>query len=162
MSQILSDIFQSGKISGRNAIGHKKRIRVGRGLGSGKGRTAARGQKGQKSRSGVSLIAGFEGGQTPLYRRLPRRGFNNIFRVAYYPLNLDILADFYELTKVNHITKDVLFAAGIGKSSLPIKLLGRYDSELSLNGVTIEVDKASSSALEKAKELGLNVVVLSK
>jgi large subunit ribosomal protein L15 len=74
-----------------NPGARKKRVRVGRGIGSGVGKTGGRGQKGQTSRSGVS-INGFEGGQLPIYRRLPKRGFKNIFRVSYAPINLGAIA----------------------------------------------------------------------
>src|ERR1700731_2577421 len=75
-----------------NAGSRKKRMRVGRGIGSGKGKTAGRGGKGQTARSGVR-IKGFEGGQMPLHRRLPKRGFNNIFRLDFAEINLDRLQD---------------------------------------------------------------------
>src|SRR5437867_13325353 len=73
---------------------NRKNKRVGRGIGRGHGKTATRGYKGQKSRSGTSIRAGFEGGQMPLYRRLPKRGFNNIFRKEYAVVNLDTLSGF--------------------------------------------------------------------
>src|SRR5689334_22695482 len=89
----------------------EKRKRVGRGMGSGMGKTATRGNKGQRSRSGSRLMRGFEGGQMPLHRRLPKRGFTNIFRQEYAVVNLEKLAGLGEST----ITPDVLVKAGLIK-----------------------------------------------
>ena len=101
-----------------NPGARRPRKRVGRGIGSGKGKTSGRGQKGQKSRSGVSLL-GFEGGQMPLYRRLPKRGFHNIFRKNYRVLNLGRLQTAIDAGKVDPkqpITEEALVAAGLIKT----------------------------------------------
>ena len=98
-----------------NAGSRKKRMRVGRGIGSGKGKTSGRGGKGQTARSGVR-IKGFEGGQMPLHRRLPKRGFNNIFRVEYAEINLDRLQDAIDaktLDVKDTVTAETLVAAGV-------------------------------------------------
>ena len=107
----------------KKASSNKKR--VGRGMGSGMGKTSARGHKGQRSRSGSRMMRGFEGGQMPLHRRLPKRGFTNIFRQEYAVVNLEKLAGLGEST----ITPEVLQKAGVVRSKkLPIKILG--DGEL--------------------------------
>src|ERR1051326_4854291 len=109
----------------------ENRKRVGRGMGSGMGKTATRGHKGQGSRSGSRLLRGFEGGQMPLHRRLPKRGFTNIFRVPYKVVNLGRLADLGE----RNITQDFLIQRGIvGRNDL-IKILG--DGELN-SAVTVD------------------------
>src|SRR6516225_5983028 len=96
----------------------EKRKRVGRGMGSGMGKTSTRGHKGQRSRSGSRMLRGFEGGQMPLHRRLPKRGFTNIFRKEYTVVNLDQLVGLDETT----ITPDVLRKAGVIKSKHPVKI----------------------------------------
>src|SRR5215467_11859748 len=98
----------------------EKRKRVGRGMGSGMGKTSTRGHKGQGSRSGTRLLRGFEGGQMPLHRRLPKRGFKNIFRIEYAIVNLDRLAALGE----TEITLEVLQKAGLVGGSKPVKILG--------------------------------------
>jgi large subunit ribosomal protein L15 len=132
----------------------KKGRRVGRGEGSGKGKTCGSGQKGQKARTGVS-INGFEGGQNPLYRRLPKRGFTNIFATIYSEINVGQLQKFVDAGKLDAskvINKQTLVDAGIlsNKSGL-IKLLGQGELK---NALMLEVDHASKSAIalvEKAK-----------
>src|SRR5947199_7837290 len=89
------------------------RKRVGRGMGSGMGKTSTRGHKGQRSRSGSRMMRGFEGGQMPLHRRLPKRGFNNIFRTEYSVINLDRLAELGE----QEITPESLYKAGVIRSA---------------------------------------------
>ena len=102
---------------------HRKRRRVGRGLGSGRGKTAGKGMKGQKSRSGGSIPNYFEGGQLPLVRKLPyKRGFNNPFRVEYEPINLDQLEKLADLTEV---TPDALKEHGLLRRDKPVKILAR-------------------------------------
>src|SRR5690606_2718661 len=91
----------------------KSKTRVGRGEGSKKGGTAGRGTKGQKSRSGYSRKIGFEGGQMPLQRRVPKFGFKNIFKETYKPINLDILQDFAEKQNITIINPDVLYEYGL-------------------------------------------------
>src|SRR5262249_28997632 len=104
----------------------EKRKRVGRGMGSGMGKTSTRGHKGQWSRSGARLIRGFEGGQMPLHRRMPKRGFTNIFRKEFDIVSLEKLAALGETT----ITPEVLRKAGLVKSKSQVKILG--DGELSI------------------------------
>src|SRR5438477_8522474 len=99
----------------------EKRKRIGRGMGSGMGKTSTRGHKGQRSRSGSRLMRGFEGGQMPLHRRLPKRGFTNIFKIEYAIVNLDQLAALGE----SSVTPELLRERGVvRKRSLPIKVLG--------------------------------------
>ena len=132
----------------------EKRKRVGRGMGSGMGKTATRGNKGQRSRSGSRLMRGFEGGQMPLHRRLPKRGFTNIFRQEYAVVNLDRLAGLGEST----ITPEVLAKAGIIKrAEQRVKVLG--DGELS-SALTVHAHKFSKSAQEKIAKAGGKVEVL--
>src|SRR5207248_407952 len=102
---------------------HAKK-RVGRGQGSGQGKTASRGSKGAKSRSGFRFKRGFEGGQMPLHRRVPKRGFHNPFRVEYAVVNLDTLADVFDAG--SEVTPDLLRERGLVRSShAPVKVLGR-------------------------------------
>ena len=129
----------------KKANSNKKR--VGRGMGSGMGKTSARGHKGQRSRSGSRMMRGFEGGQMPLHRRLPKRGFTNIFKTEYTVVNLDRIAQLGEKT----VTQDVLVNAGIaGKNDL-IKVLG--DGELK-SAITVHAHKFSKSAQEKITKAG--------
>ena len=123
------------------------RKRVGRGMGSGMGKTSTRGHKGQGSRSGSRLLRGFEGGQMPLHRRLPKRGFTNIFRTEYRVINLDRLAELKETT----ITQQVLVKNGLaGKNDL-IKILG--DGELK-SALHVQAHKFSKPAQEKIAKAG--------
>ena len=136
----------------KKASSNKKR--VGRGMGSGMGKTSARGHKGQRSRSGSRMMRGFEGGQMPLHRRLPKRGFKNIFRQEYAVVNLDKLAAIGEST----ITPEVLQKSGVVHSKkLPIKILG--DGELK-SALTVHAHKFSKSAQEKITKAGGKVEVL--
>jgi large subunit ribosomal protein L15 len=122
----------------------KPRKRVGRGPGSGHGKTASRGHKGLKSRSGGKPASGFEGGQMPLQRRLPKRGFTNIFKIVYQIVNIKDLQGFEAHTVV---TRELLQRMGRIKSSAkPIKILG--DGELTVP-LTIQVDKFSEVAKQK-------------
>ena len=137
-----------------NLTSNKKRKRVGRGSGSGLGKTAGRGVKGQKSRSGVS-INGFEGGQMPLYRRLPKRGFNPIKRDNIAILNLDKIQSYIDKKTID--TNSVLNSSLlkklklINKNSLKLKILGTGEIKDKIN---IEADLASKSALEKLEKIG--------
>jgi len=129
----------------KKANSNKKR--VGRGMGSGMGKTSTRGHKGQRSRSGSRMMRGFEGGQMPLHRRVPKRGFTNIFKTEYTIVNLGRLASLGEKT----LTQDVLVKAGIvGKNDL-IKVLG--DGELK-SAITVHAHKFSKSAQEKIAKAG--------
>jgi large subunit ribosomal protein L15 len=132
----------------------EKRKRVGRGMGSGMGKTSTRGHKGQRSRSGSRMIRGFEGGQMPLHRRMPKRGFTNIFRKEYAIVSLERLAELGETT----ITPDVLRKAGVVKTKHPVKILG--DGELSV-ALTVSAHKFSKSAQEKITKAGGKIEVLS-
>jgi len=131
----------------------KDRIRVGRGIGSGKGKTAGRGQKGQKSRSGVS-INGFEGGQMPIYRRLPKRGFKNPFALHYAVVNLDTVQKAVDAGKLDAAAVDIdaLMKAGIISKKLDgVRLLARGAITSS---VTISVNSASKAAVEAVEKAG--------
>jgi len=135
----------------RNANTGRKR--VGRGMGSGMGKTSTRGHKGQGSRSGFSLMRGFEGGQMPLHRRLPKRGFNNIFRTEYAVVNLDRLADL----SVKEIGLDDYVKLGLVSSKRAlIKVLG--SGELTA-AITVHAHKFSKSAIEKIEKAGGKAVV---
>jgi large subunit ribosomal protein L15 len=133
---------------------NENKKRVGRGMGSGMGKTSTRGHKGQGSRSGSSLMRGFEGGQMPLHRRLPKRGFTNIFKTEYEVVNLERLANLNE----TEITPEVLRKAGIvtSKSTL-VKVLGQ--GELS-KALTVHAHRFSKSAQEKIEKAGGKVQVL--
>ena len=133
---------------------NKSKIRVGRGIGSGKGKTSGRGVKGQKSRSGVA-IKSFEGGQMPLYRRLPKRGFNQISREKIAILNLDKIQSFIDkkTIKVNDIiNSDTLKKLKIiNKNSTKLKILGTGEIKDKIN---IEANLASKSAVDKLEKIG--------
>jgi len=135
----------------------EKRKRVGRGMGSGMGKTATRGHKGQRSRSGSRMIRGFEGGQMPLHRRMPKRGFTNIFRKEFSIVSLERLAALSGEIQGAPITPDVLRQAGVIKAKLPVKILG--DGELSV-ALTVHAHKFSKSAQEKITRAGGKVEVL--
>ena len=132
----------------------EKRKRVGRGMGSGMGKTSTRGHKGQRSRSGSRMIRGFEGGQMPLHRRMPKRGFNNIFRQEYNIVSLERLAALGATT----INPDILRQAGVIKTKHPVKILG--DGEVK-TAITVQAHKFSKSAQEKITKAGGKVEVLS-
>ena len=128
---------------------HKKR-RVGRGPGSGHGHTASRGHKGAKSRSGFRFKRGFEGGQMPLHRRVPKRGFHNPFRVEYAVVNLDTLAEVFEAG--SSVTPDVLRERGlVRKTGVRVKILGRGEIAKKL---TVQAHKFSGRAAEKIAAAG--------
>jgi large subunit ribosomal protein L15 len=130
-----------------------KRKRVGRGMGSGMGKTSTRGHKGQRSRTGSRMIRGFEGGQMPLHRRMPKRGFTNIFRKEFNIVSLERLAGLGETI----INPDVLRKAGVIKTKHPVKILG--DGELTV-ALTVSAHKFSKSAQEKITKAGGKVEVL--
>ncbi len=134
------------------------RKRVGRGMGSGMGKTSTRGHKGQGSRSGSRLLRGFEGGQMPLHRRLPKRGFTNIFRTEYTVVNLDRIAARIAELGVAEIGLDDYRKLGLASSkNALIKILG--SGELT-SAVTIHAHKFSKSAAEKIEKAGGKAVVL--
>lgn len=127
----------------------KERNRVGRGIGSGNGKTAGRGHKGQNSRSGGGVRPGFEGGQNPLYRRLPKRGFTNPTRKEYAIVNLETLNRFEAGTEV---TPELLLETGIvSNAKSGIKVLG--DGQLE-KGLTVKANKFSASAKEAIEAAG--------
>ena len=133
------------------------RKRVGRGMGSGMGKTSTRGHKGQGSRSGSSLMRGFEGGQMPLHRRLPKRGFTNIFRVEYTVINLTRIASVAAEKGVAEIGLDDYKKLGLASNKKAlIKILGQ--GELT-SAVTISAHKFSKSAQEKIEKAGGKALV---
>jgi len=143
-----------------NAGSRKKRMRVGRGIGSGKGKTSGRGGKGQTARSGVR-IKGFEGGQMPLHRRLPKRGFNNVFRLQFVEINLDRLQQAIDAKLID--AKDTINAESLVKARVlrrakdGVRLLGRGELKATL---TIEVHGASKSAIAAVEKAGGTVKIL--
>ncbi|MFB3165352.1 50S ribosomal protein L15 [Neobacillus sp. NPDC093182] len=127
----------------------KERKRLGRGIGSGQGKTAGKGHKGQNARSGGGVRLGFEGGQTPLFRRLPKRGFTNISRKEYAIVNLDVLNQFEEGTEV---TPELLIETGLVKNEKAgIKILAKGNVEKKL---TVKAHKFSSTAKEAIEAVG--------
>ncbi|MFV9568492.1 50S ribosomal protein L15 [Thermoanaerobacter mathranii] len=128
----------------------REKKRVGRGIGSGHGKTSCRGQKGQKARSGGGVRPGFEGGQMPLTRRLPKRGFTNIFKKEYAIVNVGTLEERFEEGAV--ITPEVLIESGIIKDVKDgVKILG--DGDLNKK-FTVKAHKFSQSAIEKIQAVG--------
>ena len=149
----LSDI--AGKVGSR-----KKRMRIGRGIGSGKGKTGGRGGKGQTARSGVR-IKGFEGGQMPIHRRLPKRGFTNIFRVEYKEINVGRLQAAIDAGTVDAkttITIESLIKAGVlRRAKAGLRLLGQGELKAKIN---IEVQGASKTAIAAVEKAGGTVKIL--
>lgn len=145
------DFTSLGPVKGAN----RRRKRIGRGHGSGWGKTAGRGEKGQKARTGYSHKAGFEGGQNPLYKRVPKRGFTNIFKQEFQIVNLWILAK-------NNISGEVTIETLkeknlIQKLNVPVKLLGHGDFS---SKIVIAVHAASQSAIDKVKKAGGEVKII--
>jgi large subunit ribosomal protein L15 len=143
---------QSGSIT-------SKKKRLGRGQGSGKGGTATRGHKGAKSRSGYSKKLGFEGGQMPLQRRIPKFGFKNINRVEYKPVNLSKLQELIDSKKVKKgiINAESLISNGLVKKNDLVKILGNGDIK---DAVKVEAHKFSKSAQEKIEKSGGEVKLI--
>ena len=142
-----------------NEGARKGRMRVGRGIGSGKGKTAGRGQKGQKSREGVS-IAGFEGGQMPLHMRLPKRGFNNIFAKDFAEVNLGAIQKAVDAGKLTATDIDhaALKEAGVARGGKDgVRLLGKGELTAKLS---FTVAGASKGAIEAVEKAGGAVVVI--
>lgn len=134
----------------------KVRFRVGRGLGSGNGKTSGKGQKGQKSRSGGSVRTGFEGGQMPIYRRLPKRGFKNIFANVYAEVNVETLNRFEDGTTVDAVA---LVEAGVLKNIQDgVRILGNGELTKKLtvvaNGFTKTAEEKITAAGGKVEKLG--------
>ena len=140
----------------RNTLAKHERRRVGRGMGSGLGKTSGRGEKGQKARSGVSIKATFKGGQLPLYRRLPKRGFSNSdFKIKYATINVSDLENFEDGTVV---TPELLKECGILKNQLDgVKVLG--DGEITKK-LTVKAHKFSKTAISKLENSGSKIEVL--
>ena len=133
---------------------NENKKRVGRGMGSGMGKTSTRGHKGQGSRSGSSLMRGFEGGQMPLHRRLPKRGFTNIFRVEYAVLGLDKIAELGE----SELTLDVLKSKGIlKKRDGLVKVLANGELK---TAVTVHAHKFSAAAAKAIEAAGGKAIVI--
>ncbi|MGA2056059.1 MAG: 50S ribosomal protein L15 [Bradyrhizobium sp.] len=143
-----------------NAGSRKKRMRVGRGIGSGKGKTSGRGGKGQTARSGVR-IKGFEGGQMPLHRRLPKRGFNNIFALEFSEINLDRIQQAIDSKLIDikeTVTAETLVKSGVLRRARDgVRLLGRGELKAKLN---IEVHGASKPAIAAVEKAGGTVKIL--
>jgi large subunit ribosomal protein L15 len=134
----------------------KNKRRVGRGPGSGRGKTSGRGSKGQKSNSGYSRKRGFEGGQMPLNRRVPKRGFTNIFRIEYSEVNLDRLE---RIQKDTIELKDLVESRLIKKESERVKILGRGDIA---SAKTVHAHKFTRSAQKKIEDAGGKAVLIGK
>jgi large subunit ribosomal protein L15 len=134
----------------------KSKRRVGRGPGSGRGKTSGRGMKGQKSLAGYSKKRGFEGGQMPLSRRIPKRGFTNIFRQEYCIVNLSRLA---KMNKVEVTLKDFLEAGIIKKETEKLKILGQGEMD---SAKTIHAHSFSQSAQKKIEDAGGKVIVIGR
>ena len=143
---------QSGSVT-------SKKKRLGRGQGSGKGGTATRGHKGAKSRSGYSKKLGFEGGQMPLQRRIPKFGFKNINRVEYKPVNLSKLQELIDSKKIKKgvINAESLISNGLVKKNDLVKILGNGDLK---DAVKVEAHKFSKSAQEKIEKSGGEVKLI--
>ena len=135
----------------------KTRKRIGRGQGSGRGGTSTRGHKGAKSRSGYSRKIGFEGGQMPLYRRLPKFGFKNINRIEFLAINLDTLNTLAEEKQLSEITIDTLINNGLATLKDKVKVLGR--GELSVK-VNVSANAFSMSAKKAIEEKGGIVTII--
>lgn len=132
----------------------KRKKRVGFGPGSGHGKTGTRGQKGQNSRSGVSRRPGWEGGQTPLYRRLPKRGFNNAdFRTEYAVVNLERLSEVTD----KEVNPETLRAQGIVKKNLPLKVLGSGEVKKAL---VVKAHRFSEAAKQKIEKAGGQAILI--
>jgi large subunit ribosomal protein L15 len=137
---------------------NENKKRVGRGMGSGMGKTSTRGHKGQGSRSGSSLMRGFEGGQMPLHRRLPKRGFTNIFRVEYQVLGLDRVAEILEANPGTEFTHENIIALGLlRKKGALIKVLNNGEIKVA---VTIHAHKFSATAKAAIEAAGGQAILI--
>ena len=128
----------------------KSRRRLGRGIGSGLGRTSTRGHKGAKSRSGYSQKRGFEGGQMPLQRRVPKFGFNSPNRVEYKAINLETLQELAETQKIEKISPEVLVKAGLVSPKHLVKILGKGSLTAKLEVVAHAFSKSAEEAIANA------------
>ncbi len=132
--------------------------RIGRGQGSGKGGTSTKGHKGQKARAGYSQKIGFEGGQMPLQRRLPKFGFNNINRKEFRGINLDTIQNLIDTKSIKgDITKDVLIENGLASKNDLVKIMGRGELK---SGVSISANKFTKSAEELIAKAGGKAITL--
>lgn len=129
----------------------KKDRRLGRGQGSGRGGTATRGHKGQKSRSGYSKKVGFEGGQMPLQRRVPKYGFKNLNRIEYKGINISTLQKLAEKKQLNTITLETLIGAGLVSKKARVKILAKGSLEKKLEVHAHAFSKAAAEAIEAKK-----------
>jgi len=139
--------MQLNSIKPADGAKHAKR-RVGRGIGSGLGKTAGRGHKGQKSRAGGYHKVGFEGGQMPLQRRVPKFGFKNPFRVEYHGINLDSLQSLADAKKLSTIDFDVLVENGMASKNERIKILGRGELKSKLDVKAHAFSASAKAAIE--------------
>jgi large subunit ribosomal protein L15 len=128
----------------------RSKKRIGRGQGSGKGGTATRGHKGQKSRSGYKSKMGFEGGQMPLQRRVPKFGFKNINRKEYKGINISTLQELADAKKLTNIDVDVLVEAGLVRKDSLVKILGNGELKAKLNVKAHAFSKSAVTAIEAA------------
>ena len=131
--------------------------RIGRGQGSGYGGTSTKGHKGQKSRAGYSQKIGFEGGQMPLQRRLPKFGFNNVNRKEYRAINLDTLQLLADAKNITEITKEILVENGLAKKSEIVKIMGRGELK---SAVSISAHKFTKTAEEAIAKVGGKAITL--
>jgi len=129
----------------------KNKKRIGRGQAAGTGGTAGRGHKGQKSRSGYSRKTGFEGGQMPLQRRVPKFGFKNINRKEYKGINVSTLQELADTKKITDINVDVLIEAGLARKNSLVKILGNGELKAKLNVKAHAFSKSAVTAIEAAK-----------
>jgi large subunit ribosomal protein L15 len=135
----------------------KSKKRIGRGQGSGTGGTSTRGHKGQKSRSGYSRKTGFEGGQMPLQRRVPKFGFKNINRKEYKGVNIGTLQELAETKKLSEITVDTLIENGLARKDALVKILGNGELKTKLS---VKAHAFSKSAVEAIEAQGGNVELI--
>ena len=131
----------------KGSVKHSKR--VGRGQGSGKGGTSTRGHKGAKARSGYSRKIGFEGGQMPIYRRLPKFGFKNINRVEYVGINIDVLNKLHETKNIENFDIDVLKQNGLLSGNDRVKILGRGELSAKINVTAHAFSETAKKAIEE-------------
>lgn len=131
----------------KGSVKHSKR--VGRGQGSGKGGTSTRGHKGAKARSGYSRKVGFEGGQMPLYRRVPKFGFKNINRIEYVGINIDVLNNLYETKNIENFDIEVLRQNGLLSKKDKVKILGRGKLNAKINVTAHAFSDTAKKAIEE-------------
>lgn len=146
-----------GNLKGSEGARHKKK-RIGRGQGSGYGGTSTKGHKGQKSRSGFGQPLGFEGGQMPLNRRIPKFGFNNRSRIEYQVINVGRLQELADSEKISDkVNFDILYGLGIlSKKAAPLKILGDGELKTALN---VTAHKVTESAKQKIESAGGTVTI---